>query len=93
MISTISAIHSTTGYADGGVVKGNRMSGDQVPAMLNSGELVLNKFQQQVLAANLQAGGLQGLHLEATVHAEQIRLALNNNGKRTGRGELVTWKR
>ena len=93
MISTISAIHSTTGYADGGIVKGNRMSGDQVPAMLNSGELVLNKFQQQVLAANLQAGGLQGLQLEASVHAEQIRLALNNNGKRTGRGELVTWKR
>ena len=93
MISTISAIHSTTGYADVGIVKGNRMSGDQVPAMLNSGELVLNKFQQQVLAANLQAGGLQGLHLEASVHAEQIRLALNNNGKRTGRGELVTWKR
>ena len=61
--------------------------------MLNSGELVLNKFQQQVLAANLQAGGLQGLQLEASVHAEQIRLALNNNGKRTGRGELVTWKR
>ena len=71
MISTISAIHSTTGYADGGVVKGNRMSGDQVPAMLNSDELVLNKFQQQVLAANLQSGGLQGLHLEATVRARR----------------------
>ena len=82
-------VHAAGGYS----VPGNRMSGDQVPAMLNSGELVLNKFQQQVLAANLQAGGLQGLHLEASVHAEQIRLALNNNGKRTGRGELVTWKR
>ena len=82
-------VHAAGGYQ----VPGNRMSGDQVPAMLNSGELVLNKFQQQVLAANLQSGGLQGLHLEASVHAEQIRLALNNNGKRTGRGELVTWKR
>jgi hypothetical protein len=89
MLARGGVVHAAGGYQ----VPGNRMSGDQVPAMLNSGELVLNKFQQQVLAANLQAGGLQGLHLEASVHAEQIRLALNNNGKRTGRGELVTWKR
>ena len=89
MLARGGVVHAAGGYQ----VPGNRMSGDQVPAMLNSGELVLNKFQQQVLAANLQSGGLQGLHLEASVHAEQIRLALNNNGKRTGRGELVTWKR
>ncbi len=82
-------VHAAGGYS----VPGNYMSGDQVPAMLNSGELVLSQFQQQVLAANLQANGLQNLHLTATVHAEQIRLALNNNGQRTGRGELVTWKR
>ena len=82
-------VHAATGM----IVPGNNYSGDMVPAMLNSGEMVLSQFQQQVLAANLQAGGMQNLHLTATVHAEQIRLALNNNGQRTGRGELVTWKR
>ena len=106
MIANTTALYAATAtnlipFARGGVVHaaggyqvpGNRMSGDQIPAMLNSGELVLSQFQQQVLAANLQAGGMQNLHLTATVHAEQIRLALNNNGQRTGRGELVTWKR
>lgn len=90
MLAHGGVVHAAGGYQ----VPGNRMSGDQVPAMLNSGEMVLSQFQQQVLAANLQAGGgIQNLHLTATVHAEQIRLALNNNGQRTGRGELVTWKR
>jgi hypothetical protein len=98
MVSTISAIHSATGYAQGGIVEGNTYSGDQIPANggtigLNAGELILNKAQQGNLASQIQGGGLQGLYLEASVHAEQIRLALNNNGKRTGRGELVTWKR
>ena len=89
MISTISAIHSTTGYADGGIVKGNRMSGDQVPAMLNSGELVLNKAQQGNLASQLQ-GGMGAMQLSAIITGEQLRLVLNNNGRRTGRGEYVT---
>jgi hypothetical protein len=78
------------------MIPGNNMSGDNVfagNAWVNSGELVLNKAQQGNLASQLSGGGLQNLHLTATVHAEQIRLALNNNGQRTGRGELVTWKR
>ena len=82
-------VHAANGYS----VPGNNYSGDMVPAMLNSGELVLNKAQQGNLASQLSGSGLQNLHLTATVHAEQIRLALNNNGQRTGRGELVTWKR
>ena len=89
MLARGGVVHAAGGYQ----VPGNRMSGDQVPAMLNSGELVLNKAQQGNLASQLSGSGLQNLHLTATVHAEQIRLALNNNGQRTGRGELVTWKR
>ena len=52
-------VHAAGGYR----VPGNRMSGDQVPAMLNSGEMVLSQFQQQVLAANLRAGGMQNLKI------------------------------
>lgn len=106
MISTISAIHSATGYANGGIVgragggfvPGNSMSGDNVlgmvdgvtPVGLNSGELVLNKAQQANLASALESNGPQNMRLEAVVTAEQIRFMLNSNGRRTGRGEYVT---
>ncbi|MBQ7512364.1 MAG: hypothetical protein IJU11_06445, partial [Prevotella sp.] len=98
MVSTISAIHSATGYAQGGIVKaaggtvvpGNNYSGDMVPAMLNSGELVLNRAQQGNLASQLEGGGMQNLQLSATIRGEDIKLALNNNSRRTGRGEYVT---
>jgi hypothetical protein len=81
-------VHAAGGYS----VPGNRMSGDQIPAMLNSGEMVLSQFQQQVLAANLRAGGMQNLHLEASVHGEQIVLAVNNTMKRKNKGELATFR-
>jgi hypothetical protein len=79
-------VHAANGY-----VTGNHYSGDLVPAMLNSGELVLNRAQQGNLASQLNdaRGGAQ---LEAVITGEQLRLVLNNNGKRTGRGEVVTTK-
>ena len=78
--------------AAGGYVDGNNYSGDMVPAMLNSGELVLNRAQQGNLASQLQGNGGQ-MQLETTITGEQIRLVLNNNGRRTGRGEYVTSNR
>jgi hypothetical protein len=75
--------------AAGGVVAGNTYSGDRIPALLNAGEVVLNRAQVGNLASQLQGGGMQNLNLTATIKGEQIRLALNNNGRRTGRGEYV----
>ena len=75
--------------AAGGVVAGNTYSGDQIPALLNAGEVVLNRAQVGNLASQMQGGGMQNLNLTATIKGEQIRLALNNNGRRTGRGEYV----
>jgi hypothetical protein len=98
MISSINGIkQATEGFANGGVIKGNSYSGDNLMAMgpngaligLNAGEIVLNASQQNALAQNLQGGGMQNLNLTATIKGEQIRLALNNNGRRTGRGEYV----
>ena len=89
MISTISAIHSATGYAQGGMVQGNTYSGDQVPIRVNAGEVVLTRAMQGNLATQLEGNGLGNLNLSATISGEQIRLALNNNGRRTGRGEYV----
>jgi hypothetical protein len=77
--------HANSGY----FVGGTHFSGDVTPIMANAGELVLNKAQQGVLASQLQGSGMQNLNLTATIKGEQIRLALNNNGRRTGRGEYV----
>lgn len=94
MISTISAIKSaTSGYADGGIVKGNTYSGDQIygGSFVNAGELVLNRAQQSTLASVLQGGGSQGGgNSQPYVSGEQIYLGLNNYLARSGRGELIT---
>ena len=101
MISTIAAIHSATGYANGGMIKGNSYSGDNLMAQgpsgeligLNAGEIVLNRAQTANVASALQGNGIQGMNLTATIRGEQIRLALNNNGRRTGKGEYVQTNR
>ena len=101
MISTIAAIHSATGYANGGMIKGNSYSGDNLMAQgpsgeligLNAGEIVLNRAQTANVASALQGNGMEGLNLTATIRGEQIRLALNNNGRRTGKGEYVQTNR
>lgn len=98
MISTIAAIKSATaskGYAEGGIVKGNSFSGDNIPAdtFINAGELVLNRSQQMSIAAQLQDGERRGGgYTPSHISGEQIYIALNRYTKRTGRGELVTWK-
>ena len=89
MATTIGMIHSLTGYAEGGEIKGNSYSGDQIPIMANAGEIVLNRAQQGAIAAGLQSA--RGNNLTARVTGEQIVLAANNYLKRTGQGELVTW--
>ena len=93
MATTISAIHSATGYAEGGVVQGNTYSGDQVPAMLNAGEVVLTKAMTNNLASSIQEierGG--GSYKPSYISGEQIWLVLNHYTKRSGKGEIATWR-
>ena len=100
MMSSISAIHSATGYAQGGVVKGNSYSGDNMMFGgdglygLNAGEVVLTKAMQGNLASQLQesgGGGIGGGVQVARISGEQIYVALNRYLKRSGQGELATW--
>ena len=87
------------GKAAGGMmIPGNSYSGDNLRMPVdggrgwigvNSGELILNKSQQNNLANAIQGNSFENLNLTATIRGEQIRLALNNNGRRTGRGEYV----
>ena len=99
MATTISTIHSLTGYAEGGMIKGNSYSGDNIGALvdgsrfvgLNAGEVVLNAAQQNTLAQNLEGAGLQNLRLEGVISGEKIHIVHNRYLKRSGQGELVTW--
>lgn len=87
------------GRAAGGMmIPGNSMSGDRLRLPVdggrgmigvNSGELILNRAQQGVIASQLE-GGMGAMQLSAIITGEQLRLVLNNNGRRTGRGEYVT---
>ena len=92
MMSTISAIHSATGYAEGGVVGGNTYSGDQIPAMLNAGEVVLNRAQTGALASQLQDNGGGNGRIVGVLRGEDIALVADRWGRRTGKGELAFFK-
>ena len=94
MITMISNIHSATGYAEGGIVKGNHYSGDMMDGGsfgINAGELVLNKAQQRNLAQNLQVGGMGSMQLKTKVKGTELLVWLDNSLAQSGRGELVTW--
>ena len=91
MIAQISQIHSATGYAGGGIVRGNTYSCDQIPAMLNAGEVVLNRSQTANLANELQGAG-RSLHVTGYLRGEDIALVADRWGRRTGKGELAFWK-
>ena len=98
MATTISTIHSLTGYAEGGIVKGNSYSGDNVGGLvdgsqlvgLNAGELVLNKAQQNTLAQNLQNNG-QTIRVVGKLHGKDLFICAENWSKSAGHGEFVTW--
>lgn len=99
MTATIASIHNVTGYAEGGIVKGNSYSGDNLIttvgndgslAGLNAGEVVLTKAMQGNLASQLSDNDKTDLGSTMPyVTGEKIVLGINNWGKQTGRGQLV----
>jgi hypothetical protein len=91
LATTISTVHSLTGYAEGGIVEGNTYSGDQIPAMLNAGELVLNASQQNTLAQNLQNNG-STVNVVGRLVGEDIFLSADRYARRSNRGSILTGK-
>lgn len=88
MISTIASIKSVTAgsYASGGIVPGNSYSGDNLTANVNSGELILNRAQQDSVASQLQGNNPFGnLALSMNLKGEDIQICLDNNRMRRGR--------
>lgn len=78
--------------ADGYRVPGNDYA-DMTPIMVSSGELILNKAQQGNLLSQIQqARDSDHGEIVARLSGEDILLVANRHLRRTGKGELVTWK-
>lgn len=97
MATTISTIHSLTGYAEGGIVKGNSYSGDNIyagnGAMVNAGELILSRSQQLAVASQLQSSSpFGGGRLVARLKGADLLLSIERELAVTGKGELATFK-
>lgn len=54
--AVIAAMASIPKFATGGIVPGTSFTGDKVPALLNSGEMILNSSQQSNLFGMLNSG-------------------------------------
>ena len=58
-------------YQSGGIVPGNSFTGDRVNARLNSGELILNRAQQDRIAGQLGGSG-------DSTNIDKLITAINN---------------
>ena len=93
MATSISLVHNLTGFAEGGIVGGNSYSGDNIyggGAMVNSGELVLNKAQQGNLASQLQGNGINGMNISGRIKGTDIILSVDRSLQLQGK-QLLTW--
>ena len=98
--TTISTIHSLTGYAEGGMIKGNSYSGDNIGGFvdgsqlvgLNAGEIVLNQAQTSNVANALKGGGMGNMHLTARLDGKDLLLSIDRTGQTMGYGQLVFYK-
>ena len=91
MATTISTIHSLTGFENGGEIKGNSYSGDNIPIMANAGEVVLTRAMAGNLASQLE-GAATNVHVTGEVHGTKLFLVMNRALKVANKGEIVTWK-
>ena len=88
VIAAISSSKSAgKGFANGGIVPGNSFSGDNLHTSdygINSGELILNRAQQNTIASQLQ-GGADKIRVEGIVSGPNILLAGSNYALQTGK--------
>lgn len=89
-IGFIAAAFAGIKFAHGGIVPGGSFTGDKIPAMLNSGEAVMNQQQQAntlMAIANGNSNSLQGnrksstFNLETKLRGSDILLALKREEK------------
>lgn len=92
MAAIIAMLASAKGFATGGVVGGNSYTGDKILARLNSGELILNKDQQESLWKQLNPPITDvhntvntGGEVTFKVHGQDLVGCLNNYNKKTSK--------
>ena len=101
VVGTVTGIFaSLPKFATGGIIPGTSFTGDKVPALLNSGEMVLNGLQQsnlfqmlnsglygslsQKIAPSIENQGVR-LYSDVEIRGDRIFLALHNHIKKTGK--------
>lgn len=97
LATTISTVHSLTGYAEGGMIKGNSYSGDSIGGLvdgsqlvgLNAGEVVLNAAQQNNLAQSLQ-GNAPIVRVVGKISGSDIILSADRTLMTQGK-QLAVW--
>ena len=87
--SMIAAFASIPKFANGGIVPGNMFSGDRVPVLANSGEMILNQTQQGRLFNILQSGGYrrngEAQKVEFEIAYDKLIGVLNNGDRKARR--------
>lgn len=81
LIAMVAQIKSlTSGYASGGIIKGNSYHGDQMYVRANAGEMVLTQGQQSRLFRMLDGGAAPnaGGQVEFVIQGSQLKGVLNN---------------
>ena len=84
-------VHAANGFS--GMVPGTKFSGDNIPALLDAGETVLNRSQTAAVASALESNNGGGFAAQPYVNGEQIWLGVKNYLERRGLGEIVTTKK
>ena len=81
--AVISAMAAIPKFAGGGIVPGSSYYGDRVPAMLNSGEMVLNASQQANLFRMINGGASGQMQAKVTVEGDKLAVLIDRvNAKR-----------
>lgn len=94
LMAIISAVKGSTGYATGGIVGGNSYTGDRIPVRVNSGEMILNRWQQKRLwdVANGLGGVPQVGSVRPAIGAGSIAQAtvhVSVSGRLVGQGRQL----
>jgi hypothetical protein len=87
--------------ANAGELVLNESSQDNLALGIKNAEALvqtIDRYQTSIMRGSqysygtptLDGGMLGNMKMEAMITGEQIRLVLNNNGRRTGRGEYIT---
>ena len=89
MASMIAQVHSATGYAEGGIIKGSTTMGDQILVRANKNEAILNTRQQARLFNMIDHGQMYN-NVEPQVSTVRIKgsdiyLSLKNYSKISGK--------